>query len=318
MTDESASRYKLLEQIGTGGLGDVYRARDTERGRTVAVKFPNPALTADPERREALLRQAREVARLSHPSVAALFDVGEADSRVYLVFEYISGRALRAVIGGHPIKPRRAVDFGIQIADALAEAHSAELVHGDLRPETIFVTGKDRAKILDFGLSDFTGGGRARRPTGAEGEGGDAAQRRAVASYLAPEEAAGEPADAVTDIFGLGCVLFEMLTGRQAFAKAASGDVQRAPRVSSIMRTVPGELDAIVARALAPDRTARYQTATTLAAELRGVGAILDVRTATNEGEFLDEEQPSAFRRALPWLLILAVAGGVAAGVWAC
>lgn len=308
MTEEAASRYKRLEQIGKGGLGQVYRARDTERGRTVAVKYLPAALTDDPARREALLQQARRVARLSHPGIVTLFDVGEADGRVFLVFEYIAGRLLREIVGGHPIKPRRAIDFGVQLADALAEAHGDELAHGDVRPETIYVTGKDRAKLADFGLSDFTRGGIARRPGSVEG---DAALKRNVASYLAPEEVAGDPADALTDIYGLGCVLFEMLTGRQAYPRP---EVDKPPRVSSITRAVPRELDAIVARALARDRSARYQTAATLAAELRGVGAILDVRTATDEGEFVDEEQPSGLRRAVLVLLALAVIGaGIAA-----
>src|SRR5574341_2312294 len=155
---EAIAHYKLLEQIGTGGLGDVYRARDTKLGRTVAIKFPPADLIADATRREALLSQARAITALSHPSIATLFDVGEHGERLYLVFEFVPGDPLFRVIGGRPIHPRRAVEFCIQLADALAEAHAVELIHGDIRPATIVVTPKERAKLLDFGMFSVTGG----------------------------------------------------------------------------------------------------------------------------------------------------------------
>lgn len=277
--------YKLLEQIGAGGLGDVYRARDTKLGRTVAVKFPKPDLTADPTRRAELLRQAREVARLSHPSIATLFDVGEDGDRLYLVFEYVPGELLSRVIGGHPLNPRRAIEFGVQLADALAEAHAENLVHGDLRSQTIIVTPKDRAKLLDFGMAAFTRGGAVR---------------------------GGRAGDTGSDIFALGCILFEMLTGRQALPAEAG---QPAPPPSTITRGVPAELDPIVTRALAPDPGARYQSAATLSAELRGVAAILDIRTAAQEAEFIDEA-PSRAGRGIFWLVALLVLGGAIAGLW--
>jgi serine/threonine protein kinase len=159
---EAIAHYKLLGQIGTGGLGDVYRARDTRLGRTVAIKFPPTDLIEDPARREALLSQARTLTAISHPSVATLFEVGEDGERICLVFEFVPGDPLSTVIGGRPIHPRRTVEFGVQLADALAEAHALNLVHGDICPATIVVTPKDRAKLLDFGMAAFTRGGVAR------------------------------------------------------------------------------------------------------------------------------------------------------------
>ena len=304
---EVIAHYKLLEQIGRGGLGDVYRARDTRLGRTVAIKFPSGDLTTDPVRREALLSQAHTLTALSHPSIATLFEVGEDRERPYLVFEFVPGEPLSAMIDGRPIHPRRAVDFGIQLADALADAHVVNLVHGDIRPATIVVTPKDRAKLLDYGMSAFTGRGTARAP------GGDPARHDATVPYLPPEEIAGARPDPRGDIFALGCVLFEMLTGRQAFPMPAR---QSPPPPSAANRAVPAELDAIVARMLMPDPDARYQSAATIAAELRGVAAILDVRTATHEAEFT-METPSGARRLTAWLLALGAVAAVLAAAWA-
>ena len=304
------AHYKLLEQIGAGGLGDVYRARDTKVGRTVALKVSEAQEAAgDGARRGALLARARDLLKLSHPSIATLFDAGEEGGRAYLAFEFVQGRPLRAVIGNHPLNPRRAVAFGIQLADALAVAHAEELVHGDIRPETIAVTDKERAKLLDFGLSAFTRGGAARTagPAAASDE-----RRRAVAPYLAPEEAEGAGPSEASDIFALGCVLFEMLTGRQAVG-ADRG--KPAPPPSTFAGSVPAELEAIVTRATAVDPARRYLSAATLAAELRGVGAILDVRAAEQEAMF-DEDAPSFLRRVLPWLLALAALGAAAGGLW--
>lgn len=275
--------YKLLEQLGTGRLGDVYRARDTKLGRTVAITFPPPSVTSDPARRDALLRHAHAATRLSHPGIATLFEVGEDDGRIYLVFEYVPGDRLGAVVAGRPLNPRRALEFGIQLADALAEAHAEELTHGDIRAETILVTPKDRAKLLDFGFAAHV----VQEPPGAQ----------------------PGPSD---DILALGRVLFEMLTGHPAFSAASP---QSAPLASTVTPGVPGELDPIVARAVALDPRVRYQTAATLSAELRGVATILDIRTAANEAELFGDRR-SAVNRATPWLLLLLMIGAVAAGAW--
>ncbi|HEY7447722.1 MAG TPA: protein kinase [Vicinamibacterales bacterium] len=292
---EAIAHYKLLEQIGTGGLGDIYRARDTRLGRTVAIKFPPTDLIEDPARREALLSQARALTAISHPSVATLFEVGEDGERIYLVFEFVPGDPLSTVIGGRPIHPRRTVEFGVQLADALAEAHALNLVHGDICPATIVVTPKDRAKLLDFGMAAFTRGGVARRPP-----------------YVAPEERDGSRPDPPGDIFALGCVLFEMLTGRQAFPNQ---DAEKIPAPSEINRAVPAELDAIVGRMLMRDPVARSQSAAAIAAELRGVAAILDVRTATHEAQFT-VASPSGGHRTAKWLAALVVVAVAAGAAW--
>jgi TolB-like protein len=315
------AHYNLLERIGRGGLGEVYRARDTKLGRTVAIKVLPPELASDPARREDLLRDARAAAALSHPNIAALFEVGEAHGRLYLVFEYVPGQTLHAIVGGRPMNPRRALDLAIQLADAVAEAHAAGIVHRDLKPENVLVTPKGHAKILDFGLAAWTRGGAARRAAAAGVETAPGVGLGTLA-YMSPEQARGEAIDERSDIFSLGVVIFEMLTGRNPFVGASGGSstVTRilrdaAPAPSSVNRELPPELDAILARALAKDPRERYQAAVTLAAELRAVAAILDVRAATASGTAVPTvSRPRGRGRRLALAAVLVL---VAGGTWA-
>jgi serine/threonine-protein kinase len=207
---ETVGHYKVLDRIGAGTLGDVYRARDTRLGRTVAVKVPGNSLQADRARLDALAADARAASVLSHPNIAALYEIAqEADGRVFLVFEFVPGEPLRRVIAGRPINVRRAVDLATQIADALADAHAVEMTHGGLTSDTVMVTPKGNAKILDFGFARWTS-----RPPAAGG-------------------------DAAADIRALGALLAEMLTGKPARPDAP-------PAGSSI----PPDLTEIVGRAL--------------------------------------------------------------------
>src|SRR5262249_3378582 len=151
--------YKILDRIGAGGMGEVYRARDTRLGRTVAIKVLAADVANDPSRRDRFLREARAAAALSHPNIAALYEVGEDHGQLFLAFEFVPGSPLTTIIGGRPLNPRRAVDFAIQIADALADAHAAGIVHRDIKPANVIVTPKDKAKVLDFGLATWTSGG---------------------------------------------------------------------------------------------------------------------------------------------------------------
>jgi len=316
--DESIAHYNLLEHIGAGGLGDVYRARDTKVGRTVALKILPSDGPGNQRGTGRFAESVREASALSHPNIATLFDAGESGGRSYLVYEFVSGVSLRHEIGGRAVNPRRALELGIQIADALAEAHARDIVHGDLRPETIMVTAKGSAKILDIGLSPWTRGGLARAAAAASPDHlpGDVLS---VAPYLSPEQALGSEIDARSDLFSLGAILYEMLTGRVAFVQAAPGspvlNVIRLtpPRPSELNHALPVELDTIVGRALSKDIEARYQSAASLGAELRSVAAVLDVRAGESSSSDLiplDEDPPS---RAWVAILLLVV---VAAAAW--
>jgi serine/threonine-protein kinase len=255
---DAIAHYKILDSLGSGGIGEVYRARDTKLGRTVAVKVLSPAILADPVKFDALSVVADRLTHLSHPNIAMLFDGGQEGDRYYMVFEFVQGQPLRSLINGRPLQLRRALEFSINLADALAEAHSADLIHGDIRPATIMITPKDRAKFMNFGLAPFTGGGAARMIENAP--------------YVSPEEVAGKPADARSDIYSLGAVMFEMLTGKQR------------SRGSVLSNSgIPAELEQIMARMLASNVEHRAQSAATLAAELRSVAAIIDTRTEAAE-----------------------------------
>jgi len=276
---EQLGHYKILDRIGSGGMGDVYRARDTRLGRTVAIKVMPAAVAEDPERRERFLPDARAAAALSHPNIAALYEIGEDDGHLFLVFEFVPGEPLSKVIGGRPLNPRRAIQFAAQVADALADAHAAGIVHRDIKPDNIVITPKGNAKVLDFGLALWTAGGAAREQaaqavtTLATGAG----SALGTLAYMSPEQARGEAPDERTDIFSLGVALYEMLTGTRPFQGATPAAlvfevVQKpVPPPSTINREVPRDLDAVVARALERDPAARFDSAATLAAELRAV-----------------------------------------------
>ena len=238
---ESLGQYKILDRIGAGTLGDVYRARDTRLGRTVAVKLPGADFQSDRVRVDALSHDARIASVLSHPNIATLYEIGEEDGRLFLVFEFVPGEPLKRVIAGRPLNMRRAVDLATQMADALAEAHAAEVVHAGLTPDTVMITPKGNAKILDFGFVRWK-----KSPT-PDGE-----------------------SDHRTDIEALGALLFEMLTGRPPS--------EAAPRLGASM---PGELDQIVGKALGAYAEGGYEAAATLAAELRSIATVLEIRAAS-------------------------------------
>lgn len=206
---ETIAHYRILERIGESGLGEVFRARDTKLGRTVALTVPAGGIQDDVSKREQLLSDAKQAMTVSHPNLAALYEAGEDSGRVYLAFEFVPGDTLDRIIAGHPLNVRRAIDLTGQIADALAEAHAAELSHGDVTARKIVVTPKGNAKLLDFGFSRWTHAGR--------GGGGE-----------------------VGDVEAVGVLFFEMLTGR---APAATG---AAP--TAVNKSLPAEVDAVASK----------------------------------------------------------------------
>jgi eukaryotic-like serine/threonine-protein kinase len=323
---EQLAQYKILEKVGEGGMGDVYRARDTRLGRTVAIKVLPASVAGDSERREQFMRDARAVAAISHPNIAALYDVGEDHGHLFLAFEFVPGELLKAVIAGRPMNPSRAVALAVQIADALADAHVAGIIHRDIKPGNIVVTPKGHAKILDFGLARWTRGGAAREravalaqaPPGEPRTGGGVD----TVAYMSPEQVLGEAVDERTDLFSLGSVLFEMLTGKRPFTgltpSAVTLQIVQAPAAapSTIAKDVPREFDPIVAKLLAKAVDSRYRVAATLAAELRALEAILDLRSAR-----LEEAAPvvgAASPRGTGgrWILIAGLIALAAAIAW--
>jgi len=312
------AHYNVLEQIGEGATGEVWRARDTKVGRTVALKLVSADMFPEPGSRESFFDDARAAMALSHPNIATLFDAGEYEGDCYLAYEFASGITLKQEIQARSVNPRRAIELAIQIADALADAHGSGVVHGDLRPDTIIVTHKGSAKVLEIGMSRWTSGGRIRAEA-ATSPRSLGPETVPVVSYMSPEQVLGGPIDARSDVFSLGVVLYEMLTGRNPFAAATAADTVVNVIAAKIgpahaLSTSLGDLDALVMRAMAKEIDQRPQSAASLSAELRGIGAILDVRSGDagpSELLPLDDEGTS---RARWWIVAAAilVIGGLA------
>ena len=315
--------FKVLEEVGKGGLGRVYRARDTVHGRTVLIKVAPAELTAPGTRRERFLAAARAAARLSHPNIATLFDIHDAEDTLFLVFEFVPGETLERVMASGPMHVRTALDVAIQLADVLAETHADEITHGDLRPDTVKITPKGNAKLLDVGLSAWTDGGRLRHPAAIMAASDQTAALESAA-YFSPEQASGEPFDHRSDLFSLGALLYEMLARHSPFRRSTADATLKAIlhetplEPSQLNPDVPEELDAVVMGALAKPVEDRYQSAASLAAELRGVAAMLDVRSGDREPSAL-VEMSAPRRQRKPKLvstLLLSLALVVGGGWW--
>ena len=261
--------YEILAPLGAGGMGEVYRAKDTRLGREVAVKVLPEHLARNPEALARFEREAKAVAALSHPNILALYDVGADQGIHYAVTELLEGETLRARLGRSPLPWRRAVDTGIALADGLSAAHSKAIVHRDLKPENIFLTSDGRTKILDFGLARWTP--PVSDAAATETEPGTV---MGTLGYMSPEQVRGAPTDARTDIFSLGCVLYEMAAGRRAFASGSAADTMSAILNSDppSLSDVPAELDQLVSHCLEKNLAQRFQSAGDLAFALRSVG----------------------------------------------
>jgi eukaryotic-like serine/threonine-protein kinase len=293
---ETLGQYRLLEPLGPGTLGDTYRARDTRVGRTVLITVMPDRIASDPTLREQFMQDARAAAAVSHPNIATLYEAGEDHGYLYLAQEFVQGETLKKMIAAGPVNLRGAIDHGIQIAEALADAHASELSHGHITPGAVTITSKGHAKIADFGL--------ARWGTAGAGGLGRAGEAGLAGTSGGTGRAGAEGGDAGyrADLSALGALLFEMVTGRPPAPGAGVP--------SAINRSLPRELDPIVARALG--KSGGYESAATLAAELRAMGAILDVRQEVSE-EAVANVRQKPDRSSRKWIAVLVLAGILAA-----
>ncbi|HKO05834.1 MAG TPA: protein kinase [Candidatus Acidoferrales bacterium] len=283
MIGQTIGNYRILAKLGGGGMGVVYSAEDTRLGRQVALKFLSEELARNPQALERFEREARAASALNHPNIATVYDVGAHEGRPYLVMELLDGRALDERLQGRTIDVATLVEWGIQTADALDAAHAKGIVHRDVKPGNLFVNARGQVKVLDFGLAKLTerAGGEAAGagPMSAGPTVDDLLTSPGVAigtvSYMSPEQARGEELDARSDLFSLGCVLYEMATGQRAFAGKTAAVIfhailERTPApANEVNPAVPLKLGEIIARALEKDREMRYQTAAELRADLK-------------------------------------------------
>jgi len=274
MIGQTVSHYRVVQKLGGGGMGVVYRAEDLRLQREVALKLLTDNLAGEPQAVERFEREARAAAAINHPNICTVHEVGEDGGRPFLVMELLEGETLKERIGGQCVPLDTLLDWAAQIAGGLAAAHARDIIHRDIKPTNLFVTTQGQAKILDFGLAKLT---RARPGAPTESlTGSDVAL--GTAAYMSPEQARGEPLDARTDLFSFGAVLYEMATGRRAFdgdtmAVIFDGILNRAVKLDV---EVPASLAVIIRKALEKDRGLRYQSAAEMLADLKAVsrGAI--------------------------------------------
>ncbi len=289
--------YEVIGALGSGGMGEVYRARDTRLDREVAIKVRPAHLSSDPDLRKRLEREARAASALSHPNICAVYDVGEEHGCYFIAMELIDGRTLSRIIDRHPMPLQEVLRLGIQVADALEAAHKRGIVHRDLKPANILVTKRGDAKVLDFGLAKQLGI--------AENAAATATTQTVLTSreevlgtvpYMSPEQAQGKEVDTRSDIFSFGAVLYEMSTGRRAFeggtAALICAEILRGEPIplQDLNPTYPVELQRVIDKALEKDRAERYQSANELMIDLRRLNR-----------QLFDSSERITVRRGQPW-----------------
>jgi eukaryotic-like serine/threonine-protein kinase len=276
----TVQHYRIQERLGAGGMGEVYRADDLRLGRPVALKFLPSSLKTDPESRARLLNEARAASMLRSPNIAVTYDIGESDGSDFIVMEYVDGELMSKRLADGPLPLREAVQAGIQIADALDEAHSRGIIHRDIKSANLIRTSRGLIKILDFGLAKILPGASANDITRPQVT--MAGMVLGTVSYMAPEQALGRVTDHRADLFSAGVVLFELITGRLPFEGSTATEIidhilhQDPPPVSRYVSGVPLALDGIVKRTLEKSPAFRYQSARELYNDLKKVGAELD------------------------------------------
>src|SRR5438128_2201510 len=280
LANQTVGHYRMVSRIGAGGMGEVYLAEDLRLGRRVALKILPPDMTRDDECLRRFEQEARAASALNHPNIITIHEVGAHNGARYIATEFIEGRTLRDHLRERRLSLHEALDVAIQVASALQAAHQAGIIHRDIKPENVMLRPDGYVKVLDFGIVKLTEkfGGHDDPTDGDSATGGVQTEANVVMGspgYMSPEQARAQPLDARTDIFSLGVMLYEMIAGNRPFTGETASDVivaileRRPPPLTEIVSDVSPRLEAIVNRALAKDRAARYQSVADFGRDLR-------------------------------------------------
>ena len=322
MIGRTISHYKILEKLGEGGMGVVYRAEDTKLRRTVALKFLSPQALGTEDEKARFVHEAQAAAALNHPNICTIYEIDEADGQTFIAMEYIEGRSLKDIIESGPLKLEEAQKISMQIAEGLHEAYRRQIVHRDIKPANIMITGEGRVKIMDFGLAKSPGRTQLTREGTTLG----------TVAYMSPEQSRGEAVDSRTDIWSLGVIMYEMVTGQRPF----KGDYEQAvvysilnevsKPVTALRTGVPPELERIADKCMEKNPDERYQTAADLIADFRRLDRIMREDLSTSRSiveppppsQQLVPEKPASDVAAprklrwLPWIAVVVLAAVLA------